>query len=276
LSALDDELDAELRRLFGDERLAVQAKAGAPQAIAAGARRIRRRRALLTSAAGVTMAAVVVVGGLALGPFHSRDDAAALSSKTLETASSGPSPSVPPSTPPTTAYPAPPLQTAHLPGRDDETPPRKTPSPKSSAMSVPTTLVPAGPELGPDSYGKLKLGMTEEAAAAQDLTLVKTDTTDTCVYYDITGVGIPSAVSAAMSHSLGLVMIVPGVVAHTPEGIGPGSTKDDVLKQYPATVDNGSGTFSPTGKGSTYQFDFDPKGQVQRVILNSANQDCAG
>jgi hypothetical protein len=70
LSALDDELDAELRRLFGDERLAVQPKSDAPQAIVAAAQRIRRRRAVLTAACGVTVAAVLVAGAVTFGPFR--------------------------------------------------------------------------------------------------------------------------------------------------------------------------------------------------------------
>lgn len=284
MSALDDELDAELRRLFGDERLAVPAKADAPQAVVAAARRIRRKRAVMTSVTGAAMAVLLVAGGLTLGPFRTQDDVAALSSKTLETgtaseALSGPSSSVAPSSLSTTVYAAPPPsppQAVTTVRGNEETPPRKVVPNKPIPTSSASKFVSAGPQLGPDGFGKLKLGMTEQAASSQGVTLLKTDSTDACAYYEITGAGVPSAVTAAISNSHGLVTIEPSSAAHTPEGIGTGSTKDEVLKKYPATVDNSSGTFSPAGKESTYQFDFDAGGQVQRVILDSVNQDCAG
>jgi hypothetical protein len=280
-SASDDELDAAMRRLFGDERLAVQARSDAPQAIVAGARRIRRKRAVMTSVAGAAVASLLVVGGLTLGPFRAQQDVAALSSGTLETGAAtstagGPLSSAPSTPGSTTPLAAPPLVTTSIVARGDaETPPRK-PVSKSSVPPSTTMVVTTGPLLGPDGFGQLKLGMTEQDASVKDVTLVKTGTTDACAYYEISGAGVPLAITAAISNAHGLVMIMPPSAVHTPEGIGFGSTKDDVMKRYPATAVTKSGTFSPASQASTYQFGFDAKGQVEGVVLRSTNQDCAG
>lgn len=281
MSASDDELDAELRRLFGDERLALQARADAPRAIVAGARRIRRKRAVTTAVAGAAVASLLVVGGLTLGPFRTQQDVAALSSGTLETGAAtssadGPLSSAPSPAVPTTPSTSPPLSSTSVGSRGDaETPPKK-PTPKSPVPPSPPAMVTAGPLLGPDGFGQLKLGMTEQDASAKDVTLVKTSNNDACVYYEISGTGVPLATTAWISNAHGLVMIMPRGSVHTPEGIGFGSTRDDVMKRYPATVANNSGTFSPASQASTYHFGFDDKGLLDSVMLTSASQDCSG
>lgn len=60
------DLDDELRRLFHDDRLDIQVKSGAEQAVVTGARRVRRRRVALTSVAGAFAVAAVVAGGILL------------------------------------------------------------------------------------------------------------------------------------------------------------------------------------------------------------------
>jgi hypothetical protein len=280
LSALDDELDAELRRLFGDERLAVQPKSDAPQAIVAGARRIRRRRAVLTAAGGVTVAAVLVASALTFGPFRAQNGVAALSSNTLQTGAasqttSGPSTSAPSGAPTSTVVP-PPIPTGDLTGVGAETPPTK---PSKSLTSTPrprTEFVSAGPELRADGFGKLKLGMTEVEASALGITLKKTNTSGQCVFYGISGNGVPASGSVAISGTYGLVIVEPGTPAHTPEGVGKGSSKEDVLQKYPEAVSNGSGTSASAGPESTYRFDVDTANVVQAVKLYSVKQDCAG
>lgn len=281
MSALDDELDAELRRLFGDERLAVQPKSDAPQAIVAAAQRIRRRRAVLTAAGGVTVAAVLVASALTFGPFRAQNGVAALSSNTLQTGAanqttSGPSTSAPSTAPTSTAVVPPPIPTGNLTGVGAETPPTK---PSKSLTSTPrpsTEFVSAGPELRADGFGMLKLGMTEVEASALGITLKKTNTSGQCVFYGISGNGVPASGSVAISGTYGLVIVEPGTPAHTPEGVGKGSSKEDVLQKYPEAVSNGSGTSASAGPGSTYRFDVDAANVVQAVKLYSVKQDCAG
>ncbi|MET1076288.1 MAG: hypothetical protein ABWY11_26835, partial [Umezawaea sp.] len=60
------DLDDELRRLFRDERLDIQVKPGADQAVVTGARKVRRKRMMLASAGGTFAVAALVAGGIAL------------------------------------------------------------------------------------------------------------------------------------------------------------------------------------------------------------------
>ncbi|PRY45992.1 hypothetical protein [Umezawaea tangerina] len=60
------DLDDELRRLFRDERLDIQVRSGADQAVVTGARRVRRKRMMLASAGGTFAVAALVAGGIAL------------------------------------------------------------------------------------------------------------------------------------------------------------------------------------------------------------------
>jgi hypothetical protein len=282
VSGLDDELDAELRRLFGDERLDMRPKSDAPQAIVAGVQRIRRRRRAVRTAAGsVAVAALLVAGGLTFGPFRAQNGVAALPTNALATgastpAGSGPSASAPSTAPTSTVDVVPPIPTANLPGVGTETPPKKpTKSPTSSPRSS-TNFVSAGPELRADGFGKLKLGMTETEASAQGIRLQKISDSGQCVFYGISGNGVPASGSVAISNTYGLVIIEPSTPAHTPEGVGKGSSKDDVLRKYAETVSNAAATSASAGPESTYRFDVDTANMVQAVALYSVKQDCTG
>lgn len=277
-----DELDSELRRLFADDRLGVQPAADARQAIVAGAQRVRRRRAVLTSATGVTLAVMMVGGAVTVDSLHARHQLVDVASGPLQTTSSdsahptalaSTAPGTPddPSAQFTVVAPAPPVPTQSAPSKRNDLPPSKAPQTAGRVAAA------SGPELGADGYGNLKLGMTAEQAAAQGVTLTKTGGTDTCASFDITGSGVPSTASVAISADNGLVVIAPDAPVHTPEGIGQGSTEDDVFVAYPGASDDPvTGLSAPAGDTSTYSFSVNDSRQVENVNLTSDNQDCAG
>lgn len=229
----------------------------------------------------MTVAAVLVAGGLTFGPLRAQNGVAALSTNALVTgassrAGSGPSTSAPSTAPTSTVDVAPPIPTANLPGAGAETPPKKPTKSPTSGPRPSSEFVSAGPELRADGFGKLKLGMTEAEASAQGITLQKTAVSGQCVFYGISGNGVPASGSVAISNTYGLVIIEPSTPAHTPEGVGKGSSKDDVLQKYSETVSNAAATSASAGPESTYRFHVDTANVVQTVALYSVKQDCAG
>jgi hypothetical protein len=282
VSAPDDEFEAELRRLFEDDRLAVQPKADAGQMIVAGAQRRRRRRAALTSAGGVTMAAVLIAGGLTFGNLRAGNNAASLSSDTLYTQSAPASDKgsssylhasvVPPAATGTTTAPP----TLALGGGVDAPPTRMTkPSMSSTTGGM---AVAAGPLIGPDGYGRLKLGMTVEQAATQGVVLASPQGATACKTYTFSGTGVPSEGSALISPNAGVAEISPAATVTTPEGVGPGSMKSDIYSAYPVASEAQPGRVSAPASGTgTYVFGLDSSGQrVTALGLENPKQDCAG
>lgn len=93
------DMDAELRRLFADDRLTLPVAVHAEDAVLAGVQRRRRRRATVAAAGGVLAAAVVAVAGVGLaGLGHSGGTvsaAAPASSPTLTTRSVPSTPATP-------------------------------------------------------------------------------------------------------------------------------------------------------------------------------------
>jgi hypothetical protein len=278
LSATDDELDAALRRLFGDERLAVQPKAGAPEAIVAGARRIKRRRVAVLSSSVAMVAVALVAGSLTFGSFRTQDNLAALStgamktSQAQQTAAATAPPDAPIATPPSsdvTSSAAP----RGLPPDDTRVtttkPPAKTTSnpPKTEPKFVST-----GPLLAADGFGMLKLGAPVEGSLASDVTLEPVPTSTACAGYNFSGNGVPATGFAAASNNY-VAIIVPSGAVHTAEGIGTGSTKGDVKQTYVGAVENESGFFAPAGPASVYRFTLDGD-VVQSIQLEKMNNDC--
>jgi hypothetical protein len=291
LSSPDDELDAELRRLFGDERLGLQPRAGAPEAIVAGARRIRRRRTVLTSAGGVTMTVLVVAGVMTASGLHPHAKTVVAGADVTPAATdlAGPTFTLvpPPDTSSTTAGASrapgvtlvPPTvesQARTLP------PPPSAKAPQTSSDGVSTDVPPPfstmeGPQLDSDGYGNLKLGMTEAEAESQGVVLTRTGGTEACSSYDVSGSGVPSPGAIAISINKGLVVIAPSAPVHTPEGIGPGASKSDVYATYvDATENQTTGLSASASPVSTYRFSLDDSETVENVNLNSSDQDCAG
>jgi hypothetical protein len=282
LSTPDDELDSELQRLFTDDRLAVQPKADAGQRIVAGAQRRRHHRAVLVSAGGVTMAAVLVAGGLTVGNLRAENTAAVLSSGSLSThstlvpgeagstylpASVAPPAGAKTKTPPTTRVPG-----------GDETPPKHATRSSATPPVPDTPIVVSGPLIGPDGYGKLKLGMSVEQAATQGVMLVGPQGENVCKTYTFSGSGVPSGGSAVVSPNAGVAEISPSATVTTPEGVGAGSLKSDVYSAYPDATEVRPGSVSaPTRGMGRYVFGLDSSGQrVTAMGLENANQDCAG
>ncbi|MCU1685557.1 MAG: hypothetical protein JWQ81_6296 [Amycolatopsis sp.] len=280
----DDELDGELRRLFTDDRLGVQPEAGTKQAIVAGAQRLRRRRAILTSATGVTLAVMMVGGVVTVGSLRGHHQTVDVASQPLETTSAdGVHPTALSTVPPAPSDPSTQFTVVEpvIPQSPTPTPPpsRRNDMPPVTNPKVagkPTMPKYVGPELNAAGYGNLKLGMTAAQAAAQGVTLTQTGSTASCSSFDIAGSGVPSTGSIAISAANGLVAIAPDAPVHTPEGIGQGSSEDDVFTAYPGATDGGTGGLTaPAGVTSTYSFSVNNSQQVENVNLSSDNQDCA-
>lgn len=84
------DLDDELRRLFQDDRLEIQVKPGADEAVVTGARRLRRRRVAMASAASTLAVATVVAGGVALSGVAGPTDLPPAASSVLTTTTTNP------------------------------------------------------------------------------------------------------------------------------------------------------------------------------------------
>ncbi|WP_158888471.1 hypothetical protein [Amycolatopsis anabasis] len=280
MSSSDDELDAELRRLFDDERLGVLPRAGAGDAIVAGAQRLRRRRAMLTTAGGVATAVVLVAGGVVFHQLRGGEPALQQAADASSTTASAPSIAAPPpsivgtSLPPSAANSGsiPPMNPA--PGSSGTSQP-SPPTSSQRANGVPPVLT--GPQLGPDGYGKLKLAMTADEVTAQGITLRGDSSGGECQSYSFSGGPVPSTGQVVVSASLGVVSIIPSVAAHTPERIGKGSSKADVFQVYPgASEASGAGLTAPAGSIGSYYFGLDAGQKVSSVALRQVNQDCVG
>lgn len=279
MSPTDDELDGELRRLFDDERLNVDPAADAERIIVAGAARRRRRRAIAASTGGTVVAAVLVVGGLAVANTPSDPaEPPPVAEPTRTSAVTAPTTVVPGGPPPTsTATETPATGTSAAPSTSAERPTTTgTPSTTPTTSSARARTY-SGPVIGPDSYGKLRLGMTEQEANASGVTMRSTVARGGCGQYQFGGSGMPSSGSATVSSQHGIIAIKPSAPAHTPEGIGKGSSASEVYAAYPGSTDSGSRLLAPSGSAGNYAFSLDSaQQQVTEVHLESTNQSCGG
>lgn len=249
----DDELGAELRRLFDDERLAVPPAPGAGDAIVSGARRRRRRRTALAASGGVLTAALLI--GVGLGVVRQDTDVhqAAQPPVTLPlTTTSAPGPVVVPpsfpdtSTPPTLA----PSPTAAPPAPFTTSPTTRPSSPSAGRTTV--RPQPAAAVLGPTGYGKLRLGMTFDEAKATGMLAGADNAPVECTTYRLTE-GAANIGSVTISPTGGLVVFT-AAGARTPEKVGTGSTVADLRNAYP-DLTAGAGNYSAaTGSGDHYTF----------------------
>ncbi|MEV4149693.1 hypothetical protein AB0J40_38965 [Amycolatopsis sp. NPDC049691] len=270
----EDELEQRLRALFADERLDLPPPPDARTAIVAGARRRRRRRQGVLAAAGVAAAVVAVSGGLTMVRLHAEDgtavmsaDGPSLSVKPPENLTAGrqPDPSVPGPTS---------TQDIHV-SAPPASPTSKASRPPSAHPSSKLPPVLSGPLLDPDGFGTLKLGMSETQIAAQGITLSDAQAGGSCTVYTAQGGGVPAAATVVVSKALGLTVVTPTQAAHTAEGIGAGSTKEQVLAAYPGAKEESGGVVVPVTTGADYHFRLGDAGVVQ-TSLASVNQDCAG
>ena len=279
MSATDDELDAELRRLFGDERLAVRPKADAPEVIVAGARRIKLRRTAMMASSGAVVAVVMVAGSLTFGPFRTQDNVAALSTGAMKTGEPQQTavltavPDAPAVAPPSMDVTPTVLPPKGPPANDTRVVSPKAP-PKTTSNPVKTEpkFVSTGPLLEADGFGKLKLGAPVGGPPASDVTLEPAPTSTACAGYNFSGDGVPAAGFAAASNN-SVQVIAPSGTVHTAQGIGTGSTTGDIRQKYAGAVESGSGFYAPAGPTSVYRFTLDGD-VVQSIQLEMTNNDC--
>jgi cytoskeletal protein RodZ len=260
-----EDLEDELKRLFADERLDVQVAADAEKTVVAGARRRRRRRVALVSAVGVVAAAVVATGTIVLARSPEHTEAAdnptlRITSTTAGTAvSDGPSSS---SGPPSTSPQLPPSATTES-SRTSTKPPTSVSSKATVSPSAPQV---AGTVLNANGYGPFRFGMNQaQVEAAGQVTLMPS--AGACVGYTVTG----SGVHLYVSKTTGLAQVQVSSGVRTPEGIGVGSTEDDVKAKYPSYRDGQVAV--PGNTTATYLFTFstkDPKTVTDLRMVGSS------
>jgi hypothetical protein len=230
MTADDEELDGELRRLFGDARLDVRPREGAEEAVVAGARRIRRRRAARATVGGALTAVLLVAGSLALTGPQSTPDTEPIGQAL---------------TPPAGAS----NRTTSMPR------PMSTDSPSLSRGPLLS-----GPVLGPTGYGTLKLGMSFQDAKATEM-LAGADTPPTsCMTYQLSEG--TSAVSSASVSPTGGVFRFTADGARTPEGIEVGSTSAQLRAAYRDLAKGTAAYTASTGSGGSYVFYVDDQNVV--------------
>ncbi|MFI5611171.1 hypothetical protein [Amycolatopsis sp. NPDC051903] len=273
MNVSEDELEQRLRALFSDERLGVEAASDAAPAIVAGARRRRQRRKVLISASGAVCALAVVSGGLAVVKFQAATGTADLTASSLTVTDVSPSSSASPKD--SVGAPAPGPQTQEPPASvgAPASAPRKSHAPVPPPPRSTPAKVTKGPLLTADGLGNVKLGMTEQQLTDQGLTLTPVKESAGCTYYDVAGDGVPAA-TAVVSGDEGVVVVKPDGAAHTPEGVGAGSAKEDVTAAYPDTATSSDGLVAPTGDGA-YHFTLTDDGSVSSVDVRATNQTCA-
>ncbi|PKV92838.1 hypothetical protein ATK30_3667 [Amycolatopsis echigonensis] len=273
-----DDLEQRLRALFSDDRLAVEPPEDAASAIVAGARRRRRRQRILTSAAGAACVLAVASAGLVVLQLRTQPAATDVAARQVASAQpTMPSSSVPepPSSAESTQAPAP-VETS-APGTAELPAPPAHPHHTKPAppQTTPTTKAVSGALVTADGLGAVKLGMTEQQLADQGMKLTAVKESAGCTYYDVSGAGVPAA-TAVVSQDNGVVAVKPDGTAHTPEGVGDGSPKDQVTATYPGTSESGSALVSPTGDQGAYHFTLNSDGAVQSIEVRAKTQDCAG
>jgi hypothetical protein len=276
------DLEEELRRLFGDERLSLPVAVTAEQAVLTGARRRRRRRLAMASAGGVLAVAAVLFLGSAL------------------TGIGGASGHVTVAAPP------------HL----SET---LTRIPSVTTSAPVTTSVPSALGLlGPDGVDGLRLGMSQAQVddALQTGAIAKhTGMLGRCVDYDLMyqvttvspatvtttpatvtttraavttrgtttrfGLGGSTVVTLLVSPVSGVVQIGGAAALRTPEGVYPGMSRGQLDAIYPRVVPLPGGQVSTATPGphaalaapvpgqpsDYYVFAIGPSDTVQSVWL---------
>ncbi|HEX4722746.1 MAG TPA: hypothetical protein VH333_09545 [Pseudonocardiaceae bacterium] len=266
------ELDDELRKLFADDRLSLPVSRDAGAAVVAGAQRRRRKRMALATTGGVlAMAAVVFAGAMLSGlvhPVHRVNSAGPVLSTTAVTPTKAIGPPVPTPTPATTS------------------------SPEVEQV------------LGPYGLGDLELGMSwQKAVASGELHESAPVLSAGCLRYTVAlepiptttpsiappvpvtrsagAAGAPSKVAeVVVSVRDGLVQVIAGPMLRTPEGVGVGSTKDDLSEAYPkaALPPRGGSTNVEVVKNpmAVYVFDVSGAGTVTSFSLRMAKTDCLG
>ncbi|RSM65340.1 hypothetical protein DMH04_49200 [Kibdelosporangium aridum] len=260
------DLEDELNRLFKDERLDMRAAPDAETHVVAGAKRVKRRRVAMMSAAGVLSAAVLAGGAFVLAQPSPQSSQMANQPTDLpvDNPSSAPSQAPPSST--TTemsTLPSAPSATS----RPVEPTPGTVRNPPSATSTTVPPIAPAA-TLGPNGFGKMRLGMTEDEllATGQVQATQKPPTTGCTSYATKTAGG-----TVWVSPDSGVVGFVFRSGVATPERVGIGSTLDAVKTAYPDF--SGNSAKVPGNASAKYQFSF-TGGKVSGLNLLAAQQDC--
>jgi hypothetical protein len=136
--------------------------------------------------------------------------------------------------------------------------------------------VTTGPLLDSDGIGPLRLRMTESDVTAQGVTLTDAPKKSAgCTYYVAQGGGLPATANVAFSATKGLALVSPTAAVHTQEGIGSGSTKDDVFAVYAGAALEPGGIVAPARGAAEYHFTLNGAGSVAATSLSSVDTDCA-
>ncbi|MFJ8914524.1 hypothetical protein [Amycolatopsis sp. NPDC102389] len=273
----EEDVQRQLRDLFSDERLGAGSTLN-PETIVAGARRRRRRRQLMQTTSGMAAAVVMLGGGLAVFTIHDKDNGAAFpggDQLTMGAASSslaqpGPGSSAPPSSSPV----APPNQTTVPPHSTISDGPAKPSKSTSATKPPPQGKVTSGALLTSAGFGKLRLGMSESEAEATAGPLRAKEVRGACTYGYAEGAAVPGPTSVSLTESDGITVINPAGTVHTPEGIGVGSTEEDILAAYPGSTKDGSAYVAPVSAVSAYRIFVSNDGAAVSILLTSINQDC--
>lgn len=273
----EEDVQRQLRDLFSDERLGVRSTLN-PETIVAGARRRRRRRQLMQTTTGMAAAVVMLGGGLTVFTIHDKDNGAVISADQLSLGPSatsqlrpGPGSQLPPPA-------SPPVQTSQIPDAPQSSIPAggppKPPKSTSATKPPPQGKVTTGVLLNASNFGKLRLGMSADEAQAAGVALEKDSATETCAWYTVRS---PALASVVVSQASGVELISPAGQAHTPEGIGTGSTEADVKAAYPGATKEAQYLYTaPTGPVSAYQIYIDNNGLVDNLQIANVNMSCSG
>ncbi|RLK60123.1 hypothetical protein [Actinokineospora cianjurensis] len=157
-----------------------------------------------------------------------------------------------------------------------------TTQPKPTAVgSTPTRPQPQakrGPVIGPDGYGTLKLGMSQREAVATGRILSEPvgGGSPECRAHDAPG-QVEGAGAVGISDQYGVSIIFGYGGAHTPEGIGVGSTSAEVKRAYPdlkqGWPESHQVTAVPGHSGNRYDFAV-VDGKVVQFSLRNQHEVC--
>lgn len=240
-----DELEAGLQRLFSDDRLSIRPSPAASQAIVAGARRARRRREVALIGGGSAAVALVLVAVVMLAALPRGGDVASVA--------------------------APHPTSVLSPGQQ----PTMLPQPSMNPPGPDAFPEQKGAALGPDGYGKLRLGMSFRDLRDNGLLAnAKAAPPKGCVGYSLAE-GEHNIREIIVSEERGLVILTANQ-ARTPEGIGLGSTNQEVLSAYPGIpAESGGDKYDvKAGEVAYYRLPIADDGSVGTLMLVSVKNDC--
>ncbi|GAB3914014.1 hypothetical protein GCM10029964_124580 [Kibdelosporangium lantanae] len=240
----------------------------------AGARRRRRRRVALVSAAGVVVAMVVAAGTITLARSPDQNQAAgsdptlgitSSSSTRSSSASSGDQPTTAQSVPEVSVGPTAPSGTTT--SRTSSKPPSTASTTKS--QTVPTAPGTSATVLGPTGLGPFHLGMSRDDVLATGQIGSVNASAGACSAYSVSGRNVTLSVAAS-----GLVSIVARDTVRTPEGVGVGSTEDEVRAKYPGFTASQTSVAVPGNSAAHYLFALSAAGKVTSLTLDGSAGAC--